>query len=256
MANRVITKIQEKQPAAAAKTTPSRNIYVQTTPMECDACVERQNMVRLSQAIQTEAPKMVSVKVQTNKENFTEPLLNSLKSMSAAQLVAMTDFAHIICDPRPSNSEEIFKLREQLMDVYNLSQRDDEAVRLAERDRLNSVRNLLSTNRRTDVISPSMVITVDTNRSSPGKRIAHQASGSSDAMIRDAEIELGLANEPADFRHTQPVRPKWTANQPTDMNHMNWNSGNCPPGDRVFSRRGGIQWRGRGRGSRGGNMFF
>lgn len=269
MASEVITKIQEKQTSTVAlKTVTTKNVYVQTMPMECETCEERKNTTCLNQSVQTEGPKSVSIKVQTNTENYTEPVFNTLKSMTSAQLVAMTDFAHIVCDPRPSNSEEMFKLREQLMDVYNLSQRDDEAVRMAERQRLNSVRSLLSTHRRvTDGSTVSVSVDNNTmnqpNVQASGSSVG--ASNSTEAMIRDAEIELRLAE--ARENHSRPM-PGNSMGHPNTIQNFNPNN-NHPhqnqmhPGPPGNPRNAGFPWRGRGRGGsrgggapRGGNRWF
>lgn len=45
----------------------------------------------------------------------------------------------MIVEPRPQNAAELFKLKERMMDVYNLSQRDADAVRVAEENRLDDV---------------------------------------------------------------------------------------------------------------------
>lgn len=245
LVTKVIETSQPKQSYSTKTTTITKNVYVQTMEIECEVCAERKNIVCLNQSVQTESPKSVSIKVQTNTENYSEPVFNTLKSMTSAQLVAMTDFAHIVCDPRPSNSEEMFKLREQLMDVYNLSQRDDEAVRLAERQRLNSVRSLLSTHRR---VTDGSTVSVDVVPSAPQPT----GSGSStEAMIRDAEIELRLAE--AREIHSRPSSANaMSMNQPNPNfqpnNHPNQNQMNTGPP--VFSRGGGFPWRSRG--GRGG----
>lgn len=132
----------------------TRSMHVQTGPPEpCAECCARAAIQHHTQAVQTEAPpKTASVRTQTvdttngstAADSAKLPLQQSLSKMSAGQLVAMTDFARIINDPRPATSVELFTLRERLMDVYNLSQRDDEQVRRAERAKLNSVRSLLA----------------------------------------------------------------------------------------------------------------
>lgn len=261
MAKTVISKVQGKQQSSTVRTAVvTRNVYIQTAPMECDVCEERKNTICLNQSVQTEETKCVSIKVQTDNEIYTEPVFNTLKSMTSAQLVAMTDFAHIVCDPRPSNSEEMFKLREQLMDVYNLSQRDDEAVRTAERQRLNSVRSLLSNHRR---VTDGSTISVDVSGLATANQISPKSS--TEAMIRDAEIELRLAEARENHARSSPANamgqhnnnPNFNPNNhPNQMNQMN-------PGPPVFSRSGGFPWRSRGGrggprggGNRGNRWFF
>lgn len=278
MANQVISKIQQQHPPSVV-TRVTRNIYVQTTPTECDACAERRQLICLNQSVQTDAPKMVSIKVQTNADNFAEPLLNTLKTMSSAQLVAMTDFARIICDPRPSNSEEMFKLREQLMDVYNLSQRDDDAVRMAERQRLNSVRNLLSNVLRsadsTGTVSPDVTAVpqmVPAPQMGPAPTlIGATNSAACTALVRDADIELRLAEarenqtraaaaaaaaaaaEAATRQAQAEAREIQSRAAATEAAAAEGSTGRQHHVDHVFSRAGGFPWRGRGRGGpRGG----
>lgn len=49
------------------------------------------------------------------------------------QLVAIADFGELICQPRPSTSNDVHNIREKLMDIYNLSERGTEAIE-AERE--------------------------------------------------------------------------------------------------------------------------
>lgn len=162
MPTQSMAPIPQPVPAPPPPAVQMRSMHVQTGPPDpCAECCARAAIKSHTLACQTEAPpKTASVRTQTvetpTKTNgatpappdsgatFALPLQQSLSKMTAGQLVAMTDFARIINDPRPANSVELFTLREQLMDVYNLSQRDDEQVRTAERDKLNSVRNLLA----------------------------------------------------------------------------------------------------------------
>lgn len=160
----------------------TRSVHVQTAePPPCAECTAREAIQYQTRDTQTVETKTASVRTQTMvtgdaatetnggggsgsgaitvpstiASTVAQPLQKSLSSMSAGQLVAMTDFARIICDPWPANSVEMFKLREQLMDVYNLSQRDDEQVAKAERDKLNSVRNLLAGKKAAGAAPPS-----------------------------------------------------------------------------------------------------
>lgn len=110
----------------------------QTQPVDCNACVKRSKVVTATKSTQI-FPKLCSIGVQTNEKDYREPIVEQLSRLTAAQLVAIKDFAIIIAEPRPQNAAELFKLKERMMDVYNLSQRDADAVRVAEENRLDDV---------------------------------------------------------------------------------------------------------------------
>lgn len=110
------------------------NIAIQTD-FKCEKCVERDNRMMVSAPTQTTF-KSISIGVQTNEKDYREPIVELLSRMTAAQLVAIKDFANIVDEPRPRDREDIFKIRERLMDIYSLSQRDADTVRAAEDSRI------------------------------------------------------------------------------------------------------------------------
>ncbi|XP_055302105.1 uncharacterized protein LOC129568371 [Sitodiplosis mosellana] len=103
----------------------------QTAEFKCQQCTERSKRIMVNEHSQTFI-RGVSIGVQTNERDYREPIVELLSRMTAAQLVAIKDFANIVEAPRPRNTDEMFNMREKLMDVYSLSQRDADAVRAAE----------------------------------------------------------------------------------------------------------------------------
>lgn len=103
----------------------------QTADFKCGPCVERKKRIMVNEHSQTFI-RGVSIGVQTNEKDYREPIVELLSRMTAAQLVAIKDFANFVNEPRPRNTEEMYKAREKLMDIYSLSQRDADAVRSAE----------------------------------------------------------------------------------------------------------------------------
>lgn len=119
----------------ASSSIETANIETQTDPFDCKSCKERKTPMMVNQHSQTFA-KTISIGVQTNEKDYREPIVELLATMTAAQLVAIKDFANIIVEPRPQSSVEMYKVRERMTDIYNLSQRDADAVR-ADENRLN-----------------------------------------------------------------------------------------------------------------------
>lgn len=122
------------------RTTPlplveTNEIAIQTE-FECENCVERDSRMMVNVPTQTTILKTISIGVQTNEKDYREPIVELLSRMTAAQLVAIKDFANIVDEPRPRDREEMFKIRERLMDIYSLSQRDADTVRAAEDSRI------------------------------------------------------------------------------------------------------------------------
>lgn len=107
---------------------------MQTESYKCPTCIDRESKRFSNQTMQTDAPKKVSIRTQTNEKDYRDPLIRSLTRLTAGQLVAVSDFVDLICAPRPSTSTEVFSVREKLMDIYNLSERGTDAIE-AERTR-------------------------------------------------------------------------------------------------------------------------
>lgn len=110
---------------------------MQTDQVQCIDCLERNKRIFLSKGTQV-FPLIgkTSISIQTDEEDYREPIVQTLSQMTAAQLVAIRDFSAILMEPRPQNSVEMFSTRERIMDIFNLSQRDADAVRIAQRNRL------------------------------------------------------------------------------------------------------------------------
>lgn len=106
----------------------------QTPEFKCERCTERNKCIMVNAQSQTYT-RHCSIGIQTNEKDYREPIVELLSRMSAAQLVAIKDFANIVDEPRPRDREEMFKVRERLMDIYSLSQRDADTVRATEDNR-------------------------------------------------------------------------------------------------------------------------
>lgn len=111
------------------------NTRTQTDPFECEKCVARDKRVFVSKGTQAHPPQKNGCS-QTDEDDYRSPLIESLSRLSAAQLVAIKDFIGIMVADRPQNTVDMCNLRERMMDIYNLSQRDSDAVRTAQRNRL------------------------------------------------------------------------------------------------------------------------
>lgn len=106
-------------------------ISTQTKAFDCEKCTERQKRVMVNVHSQI-TPITFNIGIQTDEKDYREPIVKQLSQMTAAQLVAIRDFADIITEPRPQMQVEMHRIRERLMDIYNLSQRDADAVRIEE----------------------------------------------------------------------------------------------------------------------------
>lgn len=130
--------LSRKEPEAANVIVPpvqTCSTITQTDAFECVACVARGKRFFLNKHTQVfSAQKCGST--QTDEDDYRSPLLEMLSRLSDAQLVAIKDFIAIMMTARPQNTLDICNLRERMMDIYNLSQRDSEAVRVAQRNRL------------------------------------------------------------------------------------------------------------------------
>lgn len=110
----------------------------QTNELKCEKCTERSRRTMVSAHTQVFL-KNCSIGTQTNEKDYREPIVELLSRMTAAQLVAIKDFANIIDEPRPCREMEYTRIRERLIDIYNLSQRDADTVRAAEENQMDEV---------------------------------------------------------------------------------------------------------------------
>lgn len=110
----------------------------QTNEFKCVKCTERNKRTTVSAGTQVFL-KNCSIGVQTNEKDYREPIVELLSKMTAAQLVAIKDFAHIIDEPRACTELEYSRIRERLIDIYNLSQRDADTVRAAEESQMDEI---------------------------------------------------------------------------------------------------------------------
>lgn len=116
-------------------TIETANMHTQTAELKCERCTERNKCKMVNAQSQTYI-RNISIGVQTNEKDYREPIVELLSRLTAAQLVSIKDFATIIDEPRPRDHDEMFKMRERLMDIYSLSQRDADTVRAAEDNRM------------------------------------------------------------------------------------------------------------------------
>lgn len=128
-ADKVIHEIEDLD--AAKKRTKEctyKESEMQTESYKCPGCLHREAQVFVNKSIQTDAPKKVSIRTQTNEKDYREPLIRTLSHLTAGQLVAVSDFVDLLSQPRPSTSEGLYSVREKLMDIFNLSERGTEAI--------------------------------------------------------------------------------------------------------------------------------
>lgn len=130
-ADRVVNDIQDID---AEKKRSYKDCDMQTESYKCPTCIHRDSATFSNKSIQTDGPKKVNIRTQTNEKDYRNPLIRSLSRLTAGQLVAVSDFVNLVCEPRPSTSTEVFSVREKLMDIYNLSDRGVNAIE-AERAR-------------------------------------------------------------------------------------------------------------------------
>lgn len=119
-------------------TIETKDTAVQTNELKCEKCVERNRRTMVSAHTQVFL-KNFSIGTQTNEKDYREPIVELLSNMSAAQLVAIKDFTHIISEPRARSELDYARIRERLIDIYNLSQRDADTVREAEENQMDEI---------------------------------------------------------------------------------------------------------------------
>lgn len=111
------------------------NAGTQTNDIKCVRCTERDKRTMVNAHTQSNV-KSFSIGVQTNEKDYREPIVELLSKMTAAQLVAIKDFANIIDEPHARSELDYSRIRERLIDIYNLSQRDADTVRATEEHQL------------------------------------------------------------------------------------------------------------------------
>lgn len=130
------------------------NIGLQTDEYHCIDCNERKRRVYVNQGTQVfKSDKSCESGTQTNEEDYREPIVEMISQLTSGQLVALKDFATIMMDTRPQSSMELMQVREKMMTIYFLSQRDADAVRNAQQNRLDE-----------PVVSDRMNFSVDSDR--------------------------------------------------------------------------------------------
>lgn len=100
------------------------NAETQTSPMTCDTCVARSERVFINRGTQIYEKEKTAAATQTDVDETPGSLAQLLSQLTSAQRQAIKDFATIVVQPAPQNPVEIYKVREQIMDVYNLSHRE------------------------------------------------------------------------------------------------------------------------------------
>lgn len=134
-ADRVVNDIQDIDlEKKRTKERSYKDCEMQTESYKCPTCIHQDSKTFSNKSIQTDGQKKVNIRTQTNEKDYRDPLIRSLSRLTAGQLVAVSDFVNLVCEPRPSTSTELFSVREKLMDIYNLSDRGVNAIE-AERAR-------------------------------------------------------------------------------------------------------------------------
>lgn len=143
MANKVINEFDTKKAEIKILDKPKiADSLTQTGDYKCPTCLIYDGKKYATVGTQKSVERKLSVRTQTDEEDYRHPLIQTLARMKAAQLIAMADFAKLIACDRPTTSNELYQLRERLMDIYNLGQRDADAVKEAERKRLLEQRSM------------------------------------------------------------------------------------------------------------------
>ncbi|XP_055841544.1 uncharacterized protein LOC129908803 isoform X2 [Episyrphus balteatus] len=97
-----------------------KNSMTQTEPLTCRECVARKRKVGHEIAVQATV-YTGSIGTQTTpRVRFSDQIV---EGMSDNQLKAMYEFSMLIREPPKNTSAELIRLREQLINMYNLSQR-------------------------------------------------------------------------------------------------------------------------------------
>lgn len=99
----------------------SADAEVQTTPIVCDECEVRSRKEFINRGTQAFEQEKVAISVQTDDEEFREPLGQMMARLSSAQLKAVRDFATLLVQPQPQNNTEMSLLHDQIVDTYHLA---------------------------------------------------------------------------------------------------------------------------------------
>lgn len=160
IADQVSFEIEEEK----KKTTTAET---QTAPLVCDVCLARDEKVFIHRGTQVYEKEKTTVSAQTDAEFFPDALVQLTSVMNADQLVAVKAFANTILATPPQSQTEIYKLRDHMMDVYNLAQRN-------RMDNMDS-RDLMDTGRLSPILDRERVeggrfaANVDRNRVDQGR---------------------------------------------------------------------------------------
>lgn len=100
------------------------NADTQTTPIVCNACVVRDQRTFMSRGTQIFEKEKKETSAQTDDEEFLQPLAQMMSRLSSLQLIAVQDFATILLTPLPQNPADMYQMRDQIMDVYNMAHRN------------------------------------------------------------------------------------------------------------------------------------
>lgn len=118
----IFTKLRAKEIAneieVAVNTKTTVDTEAQTTPYICDACDERGRRQFMNRGTQASRAETVAMAIQTDVEEFREPLGNMMARLSSIQLKAVRDFASLLLVPEPQNQGEMAKLRDDVLDIY------------------------------------------------------------------------------------------------------------------------------------------
>lgn len=97
-ADKVVHEIDDAEKKRNEKRS-FKECEAQTESYKCPNCINRETKVYSNKSAQTEMPKKVSIRTQTNEKDYREPLIRSLSWMTPGQLSSITskNYLHRKC---------------------------------------------------------------------------------------------------------------------------------------------------------------
>lgn len=118
----LFTKLRAKEIAneidVALNTKTTVDIEVQTLPFVCDTCERRNRREFINRGTQVFEARKDEIGIQTDVEEYRDPLAKMMARLSSTQLKAVRDFASLMLLPEPQSPAEMAKLRDDVLDVY------------------------------------------------------------------------------------------------------------------------------------------
>lgn len=96
-------------------------VATQTETIACNECLIRKLRSHKDKAVMAK-PLTAGIGIQTGMENEL-PIMSIITTLNTYQQVALNDFAEVMKEPPPTDPNDIYRLRERLMDILNLSRR-------------------------------------------------------------------------------------------------------------------------------------